>query len=113
MPKAGDMVLVPFPFTDLSGSKVRPALILGVQKSGDDITVCFVSSHKQNKKYPGDVILKESDKKFDITGLKTSSIIKVTKIATLDKAVILGKIGELDKNKLQEVKKLLKTYFKL
>ncbi len=48
MHKIGDIVLTPFPFTDLSGNKVRPALILGVQNRGDDITVCFVSSTVPN-----------------------------------------------------------------
>ena len=48
MHKIGDIVLTPFPFTDLSGNKVRPALILGVQNRGDDITVCFISSTVPN-----------------------------------------------------------------
>ena len=47
------------------------------------------------------------------TGLKLNSIIKTTKIATLDKAVVLGKIGELDAKNIQKVKKVLKTYFGL
>ena len=42
MYKLGHIVLTPFPFTDLFTNKVRPALILGTQDRGDDITVCFI-----------------------------------------------------------------------
>ena len=41
----GDIVLIPFPFTDLSGNKNRPAIIL--VDSEDDVTACFLT-HKQN-----------------------------------------------------------------
>ena len=113
MHKVGHIVLTPFPFTDLSGNKVRPALILGVQNGGDYITVCFISSvlpHTFNK---FDVLVDSKDKNFQKTGLKLKSAIKTTKIATLDKVVILGKLGELDTQNTQKVKKSLKAYFGL
>ncbi len=113
MYKVGHIILTPFPFTDLSGNKVRPALVLGVQEGGDDVTVCFISSISQNKIYKFEITIDSKDKYFKKTGLKVKSIIKTTKIATLDKAVVLGKIGELDSKNIQKVKKVLKTYFNL
>ena len=113
MHKIGDIVLTPFPFTDLSGNKVRPALILGVQNRGDDITVCFISSTVPKKIQKFDIVIDLKDKDFQKTGLKLKSIIKTTKIATLDQAVVLGKIGTLDDLNVKKVKKTLKTYFEL
>ncbi len=113
MPKFGDLVLVPFPFTDMSGNKVRPALVLGAQKGGADITVCFVSSVFKKKVQPLDVLVSDQKKNFKKNGLKVSSVIKVAKIATLDKAVVLGKIGELDGENIRQVKKILRVYFGL
>jgi len=113
MYKFGDIVLTPFPFTDLSGNKVRPALILGIQEKGNDVTVCFVSSIPKNTDHKFDIAMKTSDVDFKKTGLKSSSVIKTTKIATLDKIVILGKIGELDIKNIQKVKKILRIYFGL
>lgn len=113
MHKAGDVVLVPFPFTDLSGNKVRPALILAVQKESSDLTVCFISSVLDKKLRKFDVLVGEQDIGFKKTGLKLKSVIKVSKIATLDKIVVLGKIGELDNKNFDRVKGILKTYFAL
>ena len=113
MHKIGHIVLVPFPFTDLSGEKVRPALVLGVQNGGDDVTVCFLSSHVPDKIHKFEVLVDEKEKDFKKTGLKSNSIIKVTKIATLDKAVVLGQIGELDVKSMQKVKSILKVYLGL
>ena len=107
MSKQADIVLTPFPFTDLSGKKVRPALVLAVSR--DDITVCFISSIPSKKKLDNEVIVKESKN----NGLKTKSIIKVVKIATLEKKIILGKLGILDKVDLDEVKIIIKKHFKI
>src|SRR3989338_1162616 len=113
MHKSGNIILTPFPFTDLSGNKVRPALVLGAQDGGDDITVCFISSTVSQKVHKFDVLVDLKDKDFAKTGLKLKSIIKVSKIATLDKAVVLGKIGDLDSASFKKVKKILKIYFGL
>ncbi|MEI7709095.1 MAG: type II toxin-antitoxin system PemK/MazF family toxin [bacterium] len=111
MHKAGDIILTPFPFTDLSGNKVRPALVLGAQSGGDDVTVCFISSNVSQKVHKLDVLVDSTEKSFQKTGLKLQSIIKITKIATLDKAVVLGKIGVLDAVNRKKVKEVLGIYF--
>ena len=113
MHKVGDIILTPFPFTDLSDNKVRPALVLGTQPGGDDVTVCFISSILQNKIHKFEVLVDSKDKNFQKTGLKSKSIIKATKIATLDKAVILGQIGKLDTQTTNKVKNILKIYLEL
>ncbi len=107
MPKQADIVLTPFPFTDLSGEKVRPALVLAISR--EDVTVCFISSIPSKKELDNEIIVKENKQ----NGLKAKSIIKVVKIATLEKKIILGKLGTLDKVTLGKVKIIIKKHFKI
>lgn len=87
--KKGDIVLLSFPFTDLKGKKVRPALILVVSEL--DVIVAFITTQlKWQNQF--DLQL-ESD---DLNGLKKTSLLRLSKITTLDKELILGKLGELD-----------------
>jgi len=109
MIKQGIIVLIPFPFTDLSGDKLRPALVVSNYLKGDDIIVVFISSKKPRKIDHLDVVL-EPDK---VNSLKTPSIIKCSKIATLDQKIILGELGFLSAEKLKEVKNKLKIIFNL
>ena len=111
MYKQGDIVLVPFPFTDLSGEKVRPALIVSKKEFRDDVTVCFISSLIPKKISENEFFIKNTDKNFKNTGLKMSSIVKVNKMATLEKGVILGKLGSLDMENLLKIKKIIKNHF--
>ena len=90
--RKGKIILVPFPFTDLSGQKVRPAVVLHSNKRGDDFIVCFISSKKNTKAGLFDIKVKKTSQ----NGLKNDSIIKVLKIATLEKKIALGEIGSLD-----------------
>jgi mRNA interferase MazF len=88
----GKIILVPFPFTDLSGHKVRPALVLSTLERSSDFIACFISSKPDSK-------INKTDIKVEPTrenGLKVNSIIKVAKIATLEKRIALGEIGSLD-----------------
>jgi len=85
----GDIVLVPFPFTDLSGNKNRSVVVLF--ESEDDVTVCFITTQlKFQSEY--DIFLQPT--KLD--GLKQNSLIKLHKLATLDNELVIGRLGMLD-----------------
>ncbi|RLI76007.1 type II toxin-antitoxin system PemK/MazF family toxin [Archaeoglobales archaeon] len=101
----GKIVLVPFPFTDLSASKLRPALVL---HEGDrDVVVAFISSKIPPQPAESDVIVTKNHPEFPLTGLKVDSVIKLDKIATLSKNLIIGEIGEVGKTIREEVNKKL------
>lgn len=104
----GAIVLVPFPFTDLSGNKVRPALVLHAQTKGDDCIVGFISS-VQKKPEKFDVFVVHSQN----NGLKMDSFIKIDKLATLQKRIFIGELGALEPVYIKEVDKKLKTLFSL
>ena len=102
----GDVVLLSFPFTDLSGSKLRPAVVLA--ESVLDITVCFVTTQLFWEE--------ENDLKLwpNIhSGIKKESILRVSKIATLDRAFLKGKLGSLGPEEISDMNTKLKTVFAL
>lgn len=86
--KKGDIVSVDFPFTDLSGKKKRPALVLTVD--GTDATLAFITT-QMHQAQPPDVVLTPSR----LNGLKLPSLIRAGKFATLNQRLIHGKLGEL------------------
>ena len=95
----GDIVVVPFPFSDLSASKKRPALVLA-DLPGDDIILCQITSQHVKDVYA--INLTESDM---ISGsLKKSSNIRPNRIFTADKNIILYKVGSIAAGKFQEVR---------
>lgn len=104
----GKIVLVPFPFTDLAGQKVRPALVLYVS-SGEDCVVAFISSVVSKKRHPYTVPVRASKQ----NGLKYDSIIKVDKIATLQKKVVIGELGTLEGMVQKSVDVVLKKLFQI
>lgn len=92
----GDNVLIPFPFTDLTGSKKRPALILIAGNL--DVTVSFISTQLHWKE-PTDLLLQPNS----TNGLKKSSLVRISKIATIDKSLAIGKLGNLDAKETKEL----------
>ena len=75
----GDIVLISFPFTDFSGEKLRPAVVL--VHSRLDVTVCFITT-QMHWKEPFDVLVKPSV----LNGVQKESLVRLSKIATLDKS---------------------------
>lgn len=104
--KKGCVVLIPFPFTDLKGNKNRPAVVLYANKL--DVTVCFITTE-----------LKWQEE-FDITifptelnGLKATSLIRISKIATIDIDLILGELGDLTFSQIKDLNSSLINLFQL
>ena len=102
----GDIVLIPFPFTDLSGNKLRPAVILAQTRL--DVTVCFITTQLQWQE-PTDVLLQPKN----YSGIKKPSLIRLSKIATLDKTLALGRIGSIDSTEMSELNFKLKQLLQL
>jgi mRNA interferase MazF len=86
------IVLIPFPFTDLTATKLRPALIL--YEGEQDVVAAFISSRTEKPKAT-DIIINEKHPEFKQTGLKLASVIKLDKVATISKTLIVGEIGEV------------------
>ena len=71
----GKIVLVPFPFTDLSRTKLRPALVL-VERERDCV-VAFISSKIPDELTSTDILVSEDHAEFPTTGLKKTSVVKL------------------------------------
>ncbi len=103
----GDIIVLPFPFSDLSTSKKRPAVIVAVF-IGDDILCCQITSEARFDEYA--IILTEKD--FKDGSLDQTSIIRPNRLFTADKSIILYKIGSLKKEKVKEVEEKIITILK-
>jgi mRNA interferase MazF len=104
--KKGFIVLLPFPFTNLSGFKNRPAVVLHTSEL--DCVVAFISTqlHWQENT---DIVLQPNT----INRLKKTSLIRVSKIATIENSLVMGKLGELNASELTQLDINLKLLFEL
>ncbi|MGK7943492.1 MAG: type II toxin-antitoxin system PemK/MazF family toxin [Microcystaceae cyanobacterium] len=109
----GDLILIPFPFTDLSTTKLRPAVVLWADSSGIDITVCFVSSQNISNISAEEFIIETTHPDFYKTGLKVSSKVRVSRIVTIERNLITRKLGNLETGLLNELDNKLRHTFKL
>ncbi len=106
----GKIVLTPFPFTDLTANKVRPAVVISTSsRGGADVILSFISTvFDPANLSPTDELLLDTDADFPVTGLKKSSVFKMDKLATVQKTIILGEIGEVSPTLQTEIDKKLK-----
>ncbi|MDJ1178112.1 type II toxin-antitoxin system PemK/MazF family toxin [Roseofilum sp. BLCC_M91] len=93
----GDVVVVPFPFSDLTQAKRRPACVIATL-TGDDVILCQVTSQKISDRY---AITLETDD-FSEGGLNQNSNIRPNRLFTADRGIILYRAGKLKPEKLNE-----------
>lgn len=104
------MLLVPFPFTDLSGRKRRPALVVSPPGFHDeDLILCAITSQLPRQLSAWEVWLEERD--MAEKRLPKRSIIKVGKLFTMHRGLIARKVGTVDHDKLREVRGKLRALF--
>lgn len=106
----GDVILIPFPFTDASASKRRPALVISNSahhNQFDKILCLAITSQTAANRFDYQVIdCKKAGLLFDV------SWVLVDKIFTTEKKFIIKKLGELDTGELTDVMKMFDSIIK-
>lgn len=108
--KQGDVILIPFPFTDFSTLKQRPAVIISTNnfnRRGDDVVVVAVSSHLLGK---GMYEYRLSEVERKAAGLPLPSSIKLGKVVTIDQRLARKHVGKLSS---ETMKKILSEFVKV
>jgi mRNA interferase MazF len=93
----GEAVVIPFPFSDLSGSKKRPALVLA-DLPGDDIVLCQITSQSTDN-----YSIQLENSGFSTGSLPVTSFIRPARIFTADKNIIIRKAGVIKESIRMEV----------
>ena len=103
----GDTVLVPFPFTDQTSGKRRPAVVVcsqAYQKSRPDLIIMAITSQVKPAQFVGEVLLND----WQVAGLLKPSLIKPV-IATIERRLVIRKLGQLNAQGRQLLKDMLQA----
>ncbi|MEX0613229.1 MAG: type II toxin-antitoxin system PemK/MazF family toxin [Pirellulales bacterium] len=108
------VVLVPFPFDDLSSTKVRPAVCL-TDSIGPHrhVVLAFITSRITNNPLPTDLMLETSDPDFPLMGLRVSSTLQLHRLMTATTSLIRRELGQLPPKMQTELKDRLRELFGL
>lgn len=90
-----EIILVPFPYSDLSATKRRPVLIVSNNKYNntfDDVVVCVITSNR----YQDDYSVPLENEHLEIGVLPERSVVKIHKLFTIEKTQILRKFSVID-----------------
>ena len=107
----GQVVLFRFPQTDQIAARLRPALVIRrVPGLHRDWLICMVSSQLSQAIPEFDEVVGSDDSDFGASGLKTSSVIRIGRMAVVDERVLLGAIGEVSADRLCRIKQRLSQW---
>ena len=108
------VLLVPFPFDDLSGDKVHPVVCLsdpiGVHRH---VVVAFVTSRVPVPLLATDLVIAPSDDGFGVTGLRKVSTLRLHRLMTVATTTVLRELGELPMQMQEQVRNKLALLFDL
>jgi mRNA interferase MazF len=94
----GDVAVAPFPFSDLSATKKRPALVVAAL-TGDDVLLCQITSKITMDEYAIPI----GDTDFTDGGLHQPSNVRPNRLFTADGKIVLYRAGVLTSQKIQQV----------
>jgi mRNA interferase MazF len=101
----GQIVLFRFPQTDRTEGKLRPALVLRQLPSRhNDWLICMISSNLDQEVPEFDEVITPDDLDFKESGLKVPSLIRIGRIAVVDGDILLGKLGQIDTQRLLRIR---------
>ena len=110
-----DVVLLSFPFTDLSATKVRPAVVVSPDTynstSQDAVVILITTNTTRSSAF--DLLIAKSHPEFLQTGLRYDSAIRIDKIFTLSKRLVVMSLGRFGPVLIGEVEKQLRLFLQL
>jgi mRNA interferase MazF len=110
--QAGQVVAFVFPPTDQAPGKLRPALLLRrLPGPHDDWRICMISSRIHQRVPEIDEVIRDSDPDFSCSGLKVTSLIRVTRLAVVSSTRLQGSIGRLSDDRLNRIRARLARWF--
>jgi mRNA interferase MazF len=110
--KPGAIGLLKFPNTDLNPGKLRPVLVLKrPPENKEDLMICAITSQLNYYNPEWNEMITHQDADFKKSGLKTASVIRSFKLATIHKSVIKGLIGEISHKRLLNIYGKYITFF--
>jgi mRNA interferase MazF len=102
--RPGDVAIAPFGHTDLTEGKNRPILLLAQLPNYDsDWLGCMITSQLHHFTEGVDVMISESDSDFKASSLKTSSLIRITRLMVIAENQMTGSIGTISKERYERV----------
>ena len=105
----GDVVLTRFPFTDLTGASLPPAVVVSQGQIGQDIVLIAISSVVRGALAPTDYTVESTHPEFTLTGLRVTSVLRMHKLAAVERSVIVRRLGRLGPQLQVEVDRLLRV----
>jgi len=102
----GDVVIVPFPFSDLFDSRRRPALVVATLQ-GDDVILCQITGQNKSDRYA----IRLDNAGFAEGGLNRSSNIRTNRLFTAANKLVAYKAGKIKRQKMTELRLRLKAIF--
>ena len=110
----GKVVLVPFPFDDLSAKKVRPAVCLSNPVGAHrHVILAFLTSRIPSDLHETDLVIDASHADFSKTGLRVSSTLQVHRLMTVATSTILRELGFLSADLLRQTDEKVKILFRV
>ncbi|MEZ4732487.1 MAG: type II toxin-antitoxin system PemK/MazF family toxin [Caldilineaceae bacterium] len=108
------VVLVPFPFDDLSSTKVRPAVCL-TDSIGfhNHVVLAFITSRVPTPLLATDLVLDQNDSSFIATGLRVTSTLQLHRLMTATTSLLVRDLGTLPHSLQLQVQERLRRLFAL
>lgn len=109
----GHVVLAPFPFSDLSNAKVRPAVIVSSNLNANDVVLMAISSVVRGAMMSTDFVIPSTHPEFSLTGLRVTSVLRGHKIVAVEQSIILRRLGQVGPQLQSEINRLLRQVLQL
>lgn len=111
-----DVVLLSYPFTDLSGAKVRPAVVVSptwYNYSSQEDAVFILITTNTTRRSAFDIIVPQTHSEFHLTGSRFASAIRTDKIFALSKKLVVRTLGRFGPQLQREMEEKLRAFWEL